>query len=67
MKRFSRFRNLKERGIVENWPTLLRWIANEGFPPGFRTGPNTRLFPDDEVERWLESRRIRLGNEHQAA
>jgi predicted DNA-binding transcriptional regulator AlpA len=53
-----RFRDLKERRIVENWPTLLRWIKREGFPAGIRLGPNARAFPRHEVEAWLESRRI---------
>jgi predicted DNA-binding transcriptional regulator AlpA len=63
--RLLRFRDLQILGIVDNWPTLLRWINEEGFPAGFRLGPNTRAFPDDEVARWLESRRI-SGHEHQA-
>ena len=36
-----RFRDLKDRRIVSNHVTLGRWIAGEGFPPGFMLGPNT--------------------------
>ena len=58
--RVLRFRDLKQRGIVENWPTLLRLIEREGFPPGIRLGPNMRAFPENEIAAWLESRRINL-------
>ena len=51
-----RFADLKARGIVQNWPTLLRWIACENFPPGNKLGPNTRAWTDAEVAAWLESR-----------
>jgi predicted DNA-binding transcriptional regulator AlpA len=56
--KFVRFRDLKQRRIVENWPTLLRWIQTEGFPPGMRLGPNRRAWPESEVEAWIDSRRI---------
>jgi hypothetical protein len=36
-----RYRDLKERGIVNNRVTLSRWIASEGFPAGVQLGPNT--------------------------
>jgi hypothetical protein len=38
--RLLRFADLKSRNIVKNWPTLLRWIQREGFPPGMKLGPN---------------------------
>lgn len=57
MKRLVRFADMKERGIVTNWPTLLRWIDREGFPSGIKLGPNTRAWTEDEIEAWLEARR----------
>jgi predicted DNA-binding transcriptional regulator AlpA len=51
-----RFRDLKDRKIVSNHPTLLRWIDREGFPPGLWLGPNTRVWREDEVEAWISSR-----------
>jgi predicted DNA-binding transcriptional regulator AlpA len=51
-----RYSDLKARGIVRNWVTLLRWIAHEDFPPGKMLGPNTRAWTDAEVAAWLESR-----------
>jgi predicted DNA-binding transcriptional regulator AlpA len=53
-----RFRDLKQRNIVSNWPTLLRWIGdpNIAFPAGRRIGPNTRTWTSEEVEAWIASR-----------
>jgi predicted DNA-binding transcriptional regulator AlpA len=54
--KYLRFRDLKERGIVNNRPTLSRWIENEGFPPGRRLGPNTRVWEEREIEEYVASR-----------
>jgi len=51
-----RFSDLKARGIVGNWVTLLRWIEREGFPPGIKLGPHSRAWREDEIEAWLSSR-----------
>jgi hypothetical protein len=51
-----RFRHLKERGIVENWPQLKRLIENCGFPSGRYLGPNSRAWFEDEIDEWLNSR-----------
>jgi predicted DNA-binding transcriptional regulator AlpA len=56
--RLIRFRDLRERNVVTNWPTLLRLIQREKFPPGMRLGAQTRAWREDEVEGWLDSRRI---------
>jgi predicted DNA-binding transcriptional regulator AlpA len=53
---FLRFKDLKARGIVGNWPTLLRWIKDEGFPPGRYLAPNTRAWSEAEIEAWLAAR-----------
>jgi hypothetical protein len=53
---YLRFADLKARGIVGNWATLKRRIERDGFPPGRMLGPNTRAWPEDEIERWLASR-----------
>lgn len=55
---FVRYRDLVAAGIVGNWPTLLRLIDVEGFPPGIMIGRNTRAWPVDEIESWLASRPI---------
>jgi predicted DNA-binding transcriptional regulator AlpA len=54
-----RFADLKRRGIVRNWTTLLRWIAEQGFPAGIELGPNSRAWDEAEVDRWLAARRRR--------
>lgn len=56
-KRWGRFRDLQEQGVVDNWPTLSRWIRDYGFPAPARPTPGTTLFDLDAVDRWLESRR----------
>lgn len=53
---FLRFKDLVERGIVRNRVTLGRWIKLHGFPPGVLLGPNTRAWPVDQVDTWLEAR-----------
>jgi predicted DNA-binding transcriptional regulator AlpA len=52
-KKFLRFRDLKTRGIVNNWTTLRRWIKEGRFPPGRLIGPHTRVWTEEEVEAWL--------------
>jgi predicted DNA-binding transcriptional regulator AlpA len=54
--RLGRFKHLQEQGVVDNWPTLLRWIDKEGFPPPIKLGPNTTAFDLDAVESWVASR-----------
>jgi predicted DNA-binding transcriptional regulator AlpA len=51
-----RFRDLKARGVVDNWMTLNNWIDREGFPCGRLVGPNTRLWDESEVAAWLDAR-----------
>jgi predicted DNA-binding transcriptional regulator AlpA len=55
-ERLLRFADLKERGIVNNWPTLRRWIQYQGFPPGIVLGPNTRAWTESEIDAWLANR-----------
>ena len=54
--KYLRFSDLVERGIVRNRVTLGRWIKNNGFPTGFLLGPNSRAWPEDSVNAWLEER-----------
>jgi predicted DNA-binding transcriptional regulator AlpA len=56
MVTYLRFRELKARGIISNWPTLKNRIEKHGFPPGQKLGPNTRVWREDEVQSWLDSR-----------
>jgi hypothetical protein len=54
LDRYYRFKDLKELGIVGNWPTLLAWIRERGFPPGISPSPKVRLFPRSAVQDWLD-------------
>ena len=56
MSTFLRYPDLVERQIVNNRTTLGRWIKSEGFPPGVLLGPNSRAWPANQVEAWLETR-----------
>jgi hypothetical protein len=54
LDRYYRFKDLKELGIVSNWPTLLAWIRERGFPPGISPSPRIRLFDRRSVQDWLD-------------
>ncbi len=54
-----RFKHLKERRVVNNRATLGRWIKDQGFPPGFLLGPNSRAWTEDSVDAWLKERAAR--------
>jgi hypothetical protein len=51
-----RFRDLQERGIINNWPMLRRRIERDGFPRGRMIGPNSRAWTEAEVDAWIKSR-----------
>jgi predicted DNA-binding transcriptional regulator AlpA len=53
-----RFHDLKARGIVRCWPTLLAWIKHENFPAGFQLGPHSRAWLETDVIAWLRSRPV---------
>jgi hypothetical protein len=51
-----RFADLDAAGIVHNWPTLLRMVDEEDFPPGKMISRNVRAWEVDEVRHWLGTR-----------
>lgn len=53
-----RFADLKAKGLVTNRETLGRWIREKGFPPGKLIGPNTRVWTDQEINDWWNSRPV---------
>lgn len=53
--RFLRYKDLKERGIVNSWTALHYKIKNNGFPQGRYIGPNSRAWPEVEVQAWLDA------------
>ncbi len=56
--KYLRYADLVERQIVNNRTTLSRWIRDNSFPPGVLLGPNTRAWPADQVDAWLEARAV---------
>jgi predicted DNA-binding transcriptional regulator AlpA len=58
---YLRYNDLAAKGVVNNRPTLYRWIKRYGFPKGQLLGPNTRAWRIDEVEEWLRSRPVAIG------
>ena len=54
-KALLRMRDLTCVGIT-NWPTLKRRIQQDNFPPGRYVGKNTRVWTEEEVERWFATR-----------
>jgi hypothetical protein len=52
-----RFADLKDRGIVSNWPQLKRLQDTAAFPPGYLLSPNARVWDEHVVETWLAARR----------
>jgi predicted DNA-binding transcriptional regulator AlpA len=59
---YLRFRELRARGLVNNWVTLNRWVQEQGFPPGRLLGPNTRVWTEAEIEAWVASRPIKVSD-----
>ena len=55
LKKRIRFRELKERGIVNNRPSLKNLQEQRGFPLGKLTGANSRTWTEDEVDEWVDS------------
>ena len=51
-----RFHDLKERGFVKSWPALRNLILHSGFPPGRLTGPQIRVWTEQEVLEWFNTR-----------
>jgi hypothetical protein len=56
IQRRLRFADLLERGIIRNRTTLKNWVDQRGFPPGQLTGPNSRTWGEDDVQRWIDAR-----------
>ncbi len=54
--KYLRFSDLRDRGIVNSWPMLRLRVDRDGFPPGVKAGPNTRIWAESEVEAWLAKR-----------
>jgi hypothetical protein len=56
--RFLRQKNLTERGISGSHQQTRHLQIHHGFPPGRLLGPNTRVWTEDEIIAWLDSRPV---------
>jgi predicted DNA-binding transcriptional regulator AlpA len=56
-RRFLRFKQLKEMGIVGDYQTLEDLVEKHGMPRGFKLSHKVLLFDEDEVLAWLETKR----------
>lgn len=54
--KYLRFSDLVARGIIRNRVTLKRWQEGQGFPLGVKLGPNSRAWPESDIEDWLAKR-----------
>jgi hypothetical protein len=55
LDRHYRFNDLKELGIVPNWPTLGAWIKERQFPAGKLISPRIRIWSRAEIQTWLDN------------
>jgi hypothetical protein len=56
-RRFLRFKQLKEMGIVGDYQTLEDFTERQGFPVGFKLSHKVLIFDEDEVLAWVETKR----------
>jgi hypothetical protein len=56
--KWFRFRDLKNRGLVNSRPQLKRLVEERGFPAGRMLSPNVRAWTDEEIERYESSRPV---------
>ena len=49
-----RMRDLRARGIVNNWTSLTRYQKRYGFPMGRVLG-RSRVWTEDQIAAWLET------------
>jgi hypothetical protein len=56
--RFLRQKNLTERGISGSHQQTRHLQIHHGFPLGRLLGPNTRVWTEDEIIAWLDSRPV---------
>lgn len=56
-KKYVRYADLAESGILTSRMQLKRLIKDAGFPKGIKISDNTRIWDEAEVDSWLDSRR----------
>ncbi len=56
MRKWLRFADLRDRGLVNNRPQLRNLQVKHEFPRGKLLAPNTRAWTEEEVTAWEDSR-----------
>lgn len=56
-RRLLRFWQLQELGVVGDWHSLYDLIKHHGFDPGYKISHKVRVWDEDTVLAWLETRR----------
>jgi hypothetical protein len=57
-RRFSRYKDLKERGIVNSREHLDALIDKHGFDPGYKLSHKCRIWDDATTNAWLKSKKV---------
>jgi hypothetical protein len=58
LRKMVRYPELKDAGVVNNRVTLQNIIKNDGFPPPVKIGGWACAWFQDEVEAYLERKRL---------
>jgi hypothetical protein len=58
MRTYLRYSDLKARGLVKNRAQLKNMIDNYGFPTGRMLSPNVRVWTDEEIDTYIDSRPV---------
>ena len=59
MVKLLRFRDLKDRGVVDSWAQLRRLIDHCEFPTGRMLSPNQRTWDEQEIDDWYATRPVK--------
>jgi hypothetical protein len=57
-RRYSRYKDLKEQGIVNSREHLDDLIKHHGFDPGYKFSHKCRVWDDEKTAAWIESKRV---------
>jgi predicted DNA-binding transcriptional regulator AlpA len=56
-RKFLRFRHLQEMNICGDYATLYDLIKRQGFPAGYKISHKVRIWDQDDILAWIETRR----------
>ena len=58
MRTYRRYADLKARGVVKNRTQLKNMIEKYNFPRGRLISPNVRVWTDEEIDTYIDSRPV---------